>query len=286
MKKIIVFSALVISNLFLFQSCNKNDYDFSNALVKCQVAEFHLSTYDLYYTDFPFLFKKTYDPSGKILKEISCLFWNDQPPTTRFVTPHDLVIKNHGCKIFLLNKHDLLDTVAKITLNLAGRPETCESKAELNESNGQSFSETEHFLYRYNRLVAVQTTGAAWYSPITFTTTYPLVYDSYGNMLSFDGNVYQYDYSRRAKKQFYCDDLMNTNNGFYLLQYLGFFPEVTSPFNLRKHGESTTIHGDFDNHTFDSEGKLTGYYYSGLKATITWNCKGGSLNNYMNESNE
>jgi hypothetical protein len=282
MKKIALVS-LLLSLLFL--SCNKDD-DFPNALMKCQVSEFHLATYDLYFTDFPFLFKKTYDPSGKILKEISCLFWNDQPPTSQFVTPHDLVINSHGRKIFLLNKHDLLDTVVKITLNIAGRPESCESKKELNESNGKNFSETEHFVYKYNRLVFVQATSASVFSPIPYTSTYPLVYDNYGNMLSFGGNVYQYDYNRRAKKQFYCDDLMATNNGFYLLQYLGFFPEVNSPVNLRKHGFATTFQGDFNNHTFDSDGKLTGYYFGGLKATITWNCKGGNLNNYINAGSE
>ena len=82
MKKIIMLSAWMTSGFFLlFLSCNKDDYEFSNALMKCQVSEFHLNTYELYFTDFPFLFKKTYDPSGKILKEISCLFWNDEPPT-------------------------------------------------------------------------------------------------------------------------------------------------------------------------------------------------------------
>ena len=99
-----------------------------------------------------------------------------------------------------------------------------------------------------------------------------MIYDKFGNILSFNGNTYQYDYSRKAKQQFYCDDFMGNCEPFYLLQYLGFFPEVNNPPNIRTHVETTVFHGDLTNHKFDHEGKLIGYdFYEPV--SVAWDCR-------------
>jgi len=58
----------------LFNSCIKDVplQDFFNPLVGgCQVAEYHVAQFDpLFPTPPPYLFRKTFDPSGRIAQEI------------------------------------------------------------------------------------------------------------------------------------------------------------------------------------------------------------------------
>jgi hypothetical protein len=99
--------------------------------------------------------------------------------------------------------------------------------------------------------------------------------------LSFASNTYEYDYSKKGKEQFYSEDYQGNDWPFYLLQYLGFFPEVNSPVNIRTHiVGSGDYYGSFFNHTFDAEGKLISYDFGNPPGTvgdppdvtITWNC--------------
>jgi hypothetical protein len=67
---------------------------------------------------------------------------------------------------------------------------------------------------------------------------------------------------------------MGIESNFYLLQYLGFFPEVTSPVNVRT-GVTTgsDTGGPLTDQQFDAEGRLIGYEIDFIPVTITWNCK-------------
>ena len=280
---------LVIFALFL--SCNKSIdpiYGDHNPLQGGnQVAEYHIPLYDPYYPPhFPFLFKKIYDHTGENLQEIQCSFWNDQAPASPecncrggvFLSElyHDFLVRHDGRKIFLLNKFPyfgiftpnpipLPDTVAVITLDDKGRAGSCRANFELNLLNiNTEVGETQYYIYKNDRLFAIKTI-----EDNRGTLIDTINYDKYGNILSFNGNTYQYDYSRKARLQFYCDDLMGNDDTFYLLEYLGFFPEITSPVNIRTHVEAITFHGDLSNHQFDAEGRLTGYdFYE--KISIVW----------------
>ncbi len=65
---------------------------------------------------------------------------------------------------------------------------------------------------------------------------------------------------------------MGNFDTYYLLQYMGFFPEVTNPVNVRIHGEAGVFHGDIKDHQFDSEGKLISYVFEESDVSIVWNC--------------
>ena len=95
-------------------------------------------------------------------------------------------------------------------------------------------------------------------------------YDNYGNVLSIGTMTYQYDYSKRPRQQFYCDDFMGDDEPFYLLQYLGYFPEINSPVNLRTYTSAVVFRGPLTNHQFDGEGRLISYDLASTPVTITW----------------
>src|SRR5882762_8419968 len=87
MKKRIVLQFAFTAIFSLFISCQKSrdtiDF-FRNPLEGgCQVAEYHIAFFDdPVRAVFPF--KKTFDASGKIVKEIECVFW---PEVTQITSP-------------------------------------------------------------------------------------------------------------------------------------------------------------------------------------------------------
>lgn len=274
---------IIITASLLFSSCRKiTDWiDESHNPLRggCQVAEYHVPWYDHYYPDLPFLFKKIYDQSGKIVQEIDCGFWRVRRPDLQLKEIHYLLVQQKGKKIYLFNKNSinnkgLHDTAATITLNNEGRPDSCTISAELNDVRGNDYGEIEHFIYQNRRVAIIQNTSITPYShgiPLTYNDS--LNYDSQGNYLGLNDSIsIKYDYSKTAKRQFCIDDLMGREGGFYLLQYLGYFPEVTSPVNVRSYVNAAVFDGDLTDHTFDAEGKLTSYLFVGNKVTIVWNC--------------
>jgi hypothetical protein len=63
---------------------------------------------------------------------------------------------------------------------------------------------------------------------------------------------------------------MNDEADFYLLQYLGFFPEINNPPNLQtsSYNSDGAEGGPLGDQQFDAQGKLTGFG----PISITWNC--------------
>ena len=286
MKKGIVTLPVIATVFMLFLSCQKSSDRFDNfrnpLQGDCQVAEYHIG-YPDYPAGIPFLFKKTFDPSGKTLKEIDCVFWPEigPPEISEPEYHHIFKIEQHGRMIFVINKvtnkGNIPDTVARITINNDGRVKSCIANSELFPFglpliNSLDSLVTEEYIYRENRVLAVKSN---YIGPDPETRIDSLKYDKYGNVLAFGTNTYQYDYTRKAKQQFYCQDYMGSDWPFYLLQYLGFFPEVNSPVNIRTYIiGSGDYYGDLTNHKFDAEGKLISYDFLGsIPITIVWNCK-------------
>ena len=277
--------ALATATIFmLFTSCMKDVPlgNFFNPLVGgCQVAEYHVAQFDpLFPTPPPYLFRKTYDPSGRIVTDIDCNFTADILPADLLSTTLHLKIRQQGWVVYLIKedsvKTDFPDTVTRVYLNQKGRPDSCIGGpgSELLLPPG-SF-EKEYYTYKDNRVTEVKMFSTYIYdgSPDSLYGIDTVKYDKYGNPLSYGTNSYTYDYTRKASQQFYCDDFMGDGSNFYLLQYLGFFPEVTSPVNVRT-GVNTgsDTGGPLTDQRFDEQGRLIGYLIDYTPVTITWNCR-------------
>jgi hypothetical protein len=273
----------VIAAFLLLNSCSKTipaNATFPDPLTgDDQVAEYHIPTFDAFFnTKFPNLFRKTYDPSGKILKEIVFSFTDDLTFSTILEYQLDLMVHQKGRIVFLIKKDSVqkapsADTVARIYLNQKGRPDSCIGTGALDEDAEGHPAETEYYFYKDNRLQVVRNFLVDG-GPIPTSGGDTIHYDKYGNPSSFGSNSYQYDYTRTAKQQFYCDDYMGGDDEFYLLQYLGYFPEVTSPPNIRTFVTQFDEGARFSlsNHQFDAQGRLISYaYFGSTPITITWN---------------
>jgi len=267
-------SAIVL--LLLLNSCHKDIYSwdhFPDPLAgKNQVAEYHLTQFDQYFTQpLHYLFGKKFDHSGKV-EEIICSFTADLLPSMVLPFQLDLHIIDKGRKVYLLTLdtigHGAPDTSAIIYLNAEGRPDSCVGNYRLLPSIApvKTAWEKEFYYYKDHRVFAVRTDN--FFANNFFLSSIDTIrYDRFGNPLSFAGNSYEYDYSRKAKLQFYADDYMQNLDEFYLLQYLGYFPEITSPPNVRTRFSTVVGSLTITNHQFDAEGRLI--YYDG--ASITWN---------------
>ena len=269
--------------LVLFSSCHKNIDgfdDFPNPLNSTiQVVEYHKTLYDStfpapYPAHFPYLFKKIYDPSGKIVTELDCSIEDDRGLYGfLYGYYHEFKVAQKGQMIYLINKalskSIIPDTVARIKINEEGRPEYCSVNNELVNDLPFATSAMEHYVYKNYRLIAIKSgyTG----DPFTQKAIDSLKYDQFGNILSFNNNSFQYDYSRKAKQQFYCEDFMGGGvQPFYVLEYLGFFPEVNSPTNIMIYKSNAVFQSALTNHQFDGQGRLISYDSQTGPTTITW----------------
>jgi hypothetical protein len=239
-----------------------------------QVAEYHKTLYDNAFPSlphFPFLFKKIYDTRGNV-KEIDCSFWDVIYPNQLFLDRfyHTLSVDQKGQKVYLINtmtaKGGIPDTVATITTNGKGRAISCAANKELDQDLANRPTFTESYTYDHDRLSVIRTDFGCCYGPSYDT----LHYDSYGNILAFGSNTYKYDYTKRPTQQFYCDDFQGGPEPFYLMLYLGYFPEISSPPNLRIFTQTLIFTDSLRNHRFDAQGRLIGYDFAASPVTITW----------------
>jgi len=278
-----------VALLLLLNSCRKDIYSYNHFPDPLtggdQVAEYHSAQFDSLYPPLQqhplhYLFGKKFDHSGK-LTEIICSFNDYQYQFEIIPFQLDLHVFDKGRIIYLLTLdttgHGATDTSARIYLGWDGRPDSCVGNYRLvaNRTAESQGIEKTFFTYRDHRLFSVRTDiNYGGFFPSSETDT--VHYDPYGNPLSFAGNSYEYDYTRKAKQQFYCDDYMGNLHEFYLLQYLGYFPEITSPENIRTaYNQSPEPSPVFTpvpitNHQFDGEGRLTAYHIHVGTISITW----------------
>ncbi len=264
-----LFSILWLLIAFGSWNCNKIQ-DFVQGLPDCLVQQYSVSNLGTS----PYLFKKTYDKSGKFVEEIDLCFYGFQPRILQ-----SLILKSNQKKLWLVYKSHPLDTAFVITFNNAGRPATITSN-----TSTPGFQTT--FTYLNNRLDSVKHMGDFG--------KFKCFYDQNGNILSmkkfepdlgvYSGSFYEYDYSKRIKTQVYFDELIGfSKEGMTLLQYLDFFPEL-NPRNIRirtRAGlETHYFLGNYGlvNHQVDGEGKLISYQLipdigpSFSQQGIIWKC--------------
>ena len=246
-----------------------------------QVVAVHSATYDEEsQRTFPFV--KKFDPTGRTVVEIDGSY--DYPIGSLFYTLYgyrEMKVAQKGRMVYLIDKNRLKnglpDTLVSITLNAKGRPDSTFADSTWFPPGGHgNYNLIETYRYKDNRLVAVSSSrrNSAYYSGGDPRID-SLVYDVYGDLLSFNGNSYEYDHTHPVRQQFYCEGWQNDHEGFQYLEYLGYFPEVTSPsYILTKY---TNAEGPIiiTNHKFDNRGRLISYDYGdGIGPspydTITW----------------
>jgi hypothetical protein len=281
---------LAVAVFLLFNSCNKGIYEYNHfpdpLTAECQVTEFHFPQFDSYFPGgVHYLFLKKYDHTGKV-KEIICTFNEDLLPAYFLQFQLDLQVVPRGRVIYFITldtitkNHSLDDTTAIAYLNAEGRPDSCVSRSRLSPhfDVGPESVVKSYYHYKEGRLFVVNTNTFDQYG-FRFGSKDTVRYDKFGNPLSIGKNTgqensYQYDYTRQAKQQFYLDDYMQNRGEFYLLQYLGYFPEITSPTNVRIWAANVDYSSGSPetNHQFDAQGRLISYNSVWGHATITWNC--------------
>jgi hypothetical protein len=276
MKRVFIRTGLLCTIVLLFATCNKIDWDFFRHQAKknCDVQSYYLT---LDHGPAPFLFEKKYNAAGNRITEIVCTFFNVIPLGSAL----KLRVAYHGLTIYLVNMDNPLDTTMKIYLNSKGRVKECVGTLGIHYTR---------FYYDANdRLRNVERSFGDG-----FILNDSCEYDSYGNILSIThsqgsagraGNFYQYDYSKKGKRQFYFDE-PSTNNDFALAQYLGLFPEL-EPVHVRTHVRVGLEVGSalwdkyLAHHQFDAKGRLKQYDIvnnsSGtdlsFQAFVNWKCK-------------
>lgn len=270
-KRIPALSVLMVLATISFLSCKKiidwKDISPKHMGNQLEVIEYHLPYYEDFNIPFPVLFKKVLDPSGKKVKEIDCSFFNVESPFR--LTHHELIPERKGKYLYILDKYDLTDTIVTVRFNNHSRPESLTTKGEL--ADFEQNLRFNNFFYENNRLAAVETIFTDMQGNKTSRID-SIPYDSYGNILSFGFNFYQYDYNKKPRQQFYVDDLMQYNNGYYLLQYLNYFPEVTNPTHVRTQVQTPLGRIALSNHSFDEDNRLTGYQFGQFgRAYIKYN---------------
>jgi hypothetical protein len=269
-------AALLCSLLYLilFSGCRKDDKPTAK---ECQVEQFESSrtlAYEELSNVVPYLFKKTFDANGRVntIDAFVSPFGRASRQQSR------LEYKNQ--MVYILDNSSV-DTVMLVWLNNSGRV----IKAE--EKSGFRYTyPTVPTVYRFtydsdNRL---QEYAVNISSSIPQNYVVKPAYDANGNCTKIQTAEFTYDLTRTAKKQFYFEDTELINSswlGFKLLEYLNYFPEITSPKNIRINskimaGSYVLLNIDLNDHQFDSDGKLISYKQNTMVVPISWNC--GNVN--------
>jgi hypothetical protein len=231
----------------------------------CDVAN-----YSLYLDGSPIinvsLFQKTYDAQGKAVTEIQCVFFEPYfDGYSGFGPQHDLLVTKTDSLLILRDKNNLADTAMMVLFNKAGRPVSSITSLAGNITDSYShYGDTENYTYRGGRIFSVEVVGSQ---------VDTVQYDSLGNLLSFAGNTYIYDYYRQATESFIITDYQPRTHGYYLLQYLGYFPEVTNTTNIRSSLSNSSLFetANLDGEQYDPAGRVIGFSTYFLQGSIFGN---------------
>jgi hypothetical protein len=224
----------------------------------CDVAQYSLNMGGYPTPNIATLFQKTYDAEGKAVTEIECVFFEphaflDGPSS--YGPQHDLLVYKNDSSLILRDKSNMTDTAMIVLFNKEGRPASSITSSVGNLTDSHThFADTETFVYKGGRIFSVKT--------VDFQEEVDTVrFDSLGNLLSFAGNTYIYDYYRQATESFYMMDYQPRIHGYYLLQYLGYFPEVTNTTNIRSALSNSSLFEavNLAQEQYDSEGRVIGF---------------------------
>lgn len=269
----IFFSLLSVA---LFSGCKKDD---KPAAKECRVEQFE-STRLFYYNKLnqqvPYLFKKTFNADGRVNSIDAFVYAGGAG--ARIQT--GLEYKN---QMVYLQCKTSNDTIMVLWLNATGKVVKAEEKSGLLSAD---YTVLRSFEFTYNSDNKLQQYVAEdrLYPPIPRRFIMPVEYDANGNCTKCSNTSFTYDLTRTAKKQFYYDseDLATSWLGVKLLQYLDYFPEITSPTNIRiftKAGSEDSYvfaRTALTDHQLDADGKLISYKAGTQTIPIFWNC--GNVN--------
>lgn len=258
-----------------FVHCNKVN-DFIRDLHDCEVRQYNYSIIEQFA---PYLYKKNYDQSGRIVEQIDFTFLAVGVPALK----HYLV-RHSQKKLLFIDIDNLMDTVMIVQFNAHLRPETI-------VTSGGLFNLQIKFLYKNNRLDSIRLSDPFG--------GYKCEYDDNGNILAIKqfslghgqylGTFYQYDYSRTIKAQVYHDEAVGqVDFPFVILKYLDLFPEL-NPKNARIKSrvglENGPVVSEFIlfNHMVDADGKLTRYEVATIfgqtvaQVNLDWKCNNDNV---------
>lgn len=114
--------------------------------------------------------------------------------------------------MFLLDKNNLEDTVMYVYFNKKGQIESLLGTDKL--INFEEKIRSNNFFYANNRLSAFETIITDSQGNETFRYLSPVTYDSYGNVISLGGNMYEYDYTKKPASNFTLMITWLTSMGF------------------------------------------------------------------------
>lgn len=284
--KILLVAAFLLAGMCLFFCACKKASSLPRVIqqkLACDVAQYSLNLGGYPTLNDTTLFQKTYDAEGKAVTEIECVFYEPYASDLNggyiYGPHHDLLVTKSGSSLILRDKNNLADTVMVVLFNKDGRPASCVASPAGNLTDTHNLiSDTESFTYKGGRVFSVKT--------VDFQTEVDTVqYDSLGNLLSFAGNTYIYDYYRQATESFYIMDYQPRSHGYYLLQYLGYFPEVTNTTNIRSALSNLYLRyqANLGEEQYDSAGRVIGFNFHfvqgygfesmPLSTAITYHCQ-------------
>jgi hypothetical protein len=258
--------------LTIFSGCKKDD---KPVIKDCQVEEFSSNrnlTLSEGFLPVPYLFRKSLDENGKVFFIDAYVF----PLGAATRIQAKIESKNH--MVYLLDKAGP-DTVMVIWLNNADKIIKAEEKSGFRFPPNSSGTPTSYqFTYGSDNRLQQYTATTSNAFPQTYTVS--VTYDANGNCSRIGNTYFTYDLARTARKQFYFEDAESIATfwlGFKLLEYLNYFPEVTSPLNIRVNTKSLAgtyvlLETPLTDHQLDADGKLISYKTGPLVVPIVWNC--------------
>lgn len=266
-------------SIAIFSGCKKDD---KPSAKECQVQQFDSNT-DLFYNGvfgpIPYLFSKTFDLNGKVNTIDAFVYPLGE------ATRQQAKLEYRNQMVYLLDQNSS-DTIMIVWLNNAGRVIKAQEKSGFRYKNTSPVMSYEFMYNSENKLY--QYTAENRSNP-TYPSkfTLPVEYDGNGNCTRASNSYFTYDLTRTAKKQFYFDSesLGNYWLGFKLLEYLNYFPEITSPANIRTNtkvmeGTYVIMNTALSNHQIDVDGKLISYKAGNDTIPIFWNCGQTNPKNY------
>ena len=274
MKRLHAATLCSLLSLTIFSGCKKDDKPTAK---ECQVEQF-ATTRTLAYAPLsnvvPYLFKKTFDSQGRVNS------------IDAFVSPYGAAsrqqarIEYKNQMVYILDNASS-DTAMVIWLNNAGRITKAEEKSGFKYTY-PTVPTVYQFTYDSNNRLQEYTVNI--FSSIPQNHVVKPAYDANGNCTKIQTAEFTYDLTRTAKKQFYFEDTELINSswlGFKLLEYLNYFPEITSPKNIRINskimaGTYVLLNFDLQDHQFDSDGKVISYKQNTTVVPVSWNC--GNVN--------
>jgi hypothetical protein len=260
--KLSLVATVLLTGMSLFLCGCKKASTFARVIqqkLACDVAKYSVDIDNGVPASNVTVFQKTYDAEGKTVTEIECVFFEPFSSSSEtsggssfYGLQHDLLVAKSDSSLLLRDKNNLADTAMLVLFNKEGRPTSSITSLAGNITDNFHSGDTESFTYKGGRIFSVQELGF----PID-----TVHYDSLGNLLSFAGNTYIYDYDRQATESFYITDYQARDHGYYLLQYLGYFPEVTNTTNIRSNlsNSDLTYKANLAGEQYDPAGRVIGF---------------------------